>query len=524
MNLKWNPDLFTIRLSAGDGAAARTDRSAHGSSGSAGEPQTPGAQAQTGVLPRRPLASTIAGSWYPGDPEKLKRGLEKDLSAAEVETAGRTAGDDCNIFIVPHAGYTYSGACAAFAYHRIRRRPFRRVILLAPSHRVWLDNKIILPEADGVSTPLGTVPVDPALANVFRSLDFATESDAVHRDEHSTQIQYPFLQVSLEEGFTILPVIVGKLARSSASALGDLLLSLMTPETLLIVSSDFTHYGSRFGYAPFQRDHQENVRLVDMEAYQYIQNHDPAAFHDFVERNHCTICGSEPIRAVLEMKTPVFETTLFKYCNSATVSGERDFVCYLSCGIRVPTVETSVLSDGDKRLLLDFARRAIRKKLDCGRSPAPDSYRAETSAAMRKVMGAFVTLHTAAGALRGCIGEIAPYRPLYEAVTARACDAAFRDPRFFPLRDNEFGSIRIEISALTPPEPIDDWRKIEIGRHGMTVTKNGRSAVFLPQVAPEQGWTLEQTLQQLCLKAGLRPDDFRSGATFTVFEAIVFSE
>ena len=143
---------------------------------------------------------------------------------------------------------------------------------------------------------------------------------------------------------------------------------------------------------------------------------------------------------------------------------------------------------------------------------------------MRKVMGAFVTLHTASGALRGCIGEIAPYRPLYEAVTARACDAAFRDPRFFSLRGSEFGSIRLEISALTPPEPIDDWRKIEIGRHGMTVTKNGRSAVFLPQVAPEQGWTLEQTLSQLCLKAGLHPDDFRSGATFTVFEAIVFSE
>ena len=74
MNFKWNPELFTIRLSAGDGAAARTGKSAHGSggaaSGTAREPQTPGAQAQTGVLPRRPLASTIAGSWYPSDPEK----------------------------------------------------------------------------------------------------------------------------------------------------------------------------------------------------------------------------------------------------------------------------------------------------------------------------------------------------------------------------------------------------------------------------------------------------------------------
>lgn len=528
MNLKWNPELFTFRVSTGDGAAARTGRSAHGSGGAvpgtARTPQTPGAQAQTGVPPRHRLASSIAGSWYPADPEKLKAELAGYLGSADDQTQGRTAGDDCNIFIVPHAGYAYSGPCAAFAYKRMRDRGFKRVVLLAPSHRVWLDDKVVLPEADAVSTPLGDIALDPELMERFLSLPFAERADRVHREEHSTQIQYPFLQTVLEEGFTILPVIVGKLSAASAARTGELLLSLMTPETLLIVSSDFTHYGSRFGYAPFRSDYQENVRLVDLEAYQYIQNHDPAAFHRFVEQNRCTICGSEPIRAMLEMKAAAFEATLFHYCNSAASSGERDFVCYLACGIRVPTVEGSFLSDTDKRLLLDFARRAIRQKMETGRSPAPDSYREETTPAMRKVMGAFVTLHTASGALRGCIGEIAPYRPLYEAVTARACDAAFRDPRFFPLRDNEYGSIRLEISALTPPEPIDDWRRIEIGRYGMTVSKNGRSAVFLPQVAPEQGWTLEQTLTQLCLKAGLRPDDFRSGATFTVFEAIVFSE
>ncbi len=528
MNLKWNPEFFTIRVNAGDGAAARTGKSAHGSggaaSGTAREPQTPGAQAQTGVPPRRPLASAIAGSWYPADPEKLRAELNSYLASADSRSAGRMAGDDCNIFIVPHAGYVYSGPCAAFAYRRMRNRAFRRVVLLAPSHRAWLDNQIVLPDADAVSTPLGAIPVDSQLKSAFLAQPFAACSDRIHREEHSTQIQYPFLQTVLDSGFTILPVIVGKLSRPTASKLGELLLSLMTPETLLIVSSDFTHYGSRFGYALFQSDIQENVRLVDLEAYQYIQNHDPAAFYRFVEQNRCTICGSEPIRAVLEMKTPVFESTLFHYCNSASASGDRDFVCYLACGIRVPTVDSPVLSDSDKALLLDFARRAIRKKLETGRSPAPDSYKEEASPAMRKVMGAFVTLHSSAGALRGCIGEIAPYRPLYEAVTARACDAAFRDPRFFPLRESEFGSIRLEISALTPPEPIDDWRKIEIGRHGMTVTKNGRSAVFLPQVAPEQGWTLEQTLSQLCLKAGLHPEDFRSGAAFTVFEAIVFSE
>ena len=328
MNFKWNPELFTIRLSAGDGAAARTGKSAHGSggagSGTAREPQTPGAQAQTGVLPRRPLASTIAGSWYPSDPEKLRAELERYLAAADAESAGRMAGDDCNIFLVPHAGYVYSGFCAAFAYRRMRNRSFRRVLLLAPSHRVWLDDKVVLPESDAVSTPLGTIPLDRSLADAFRTRSFVTSSDSVHRDEHSTQIQYPFLQTVLGNDFSILPVIVGKLSQSTASGLGDLLFSLMTPETLLIVSSDFTHYGSRFGYAPFQSDFQENVRLVDLEAYQYIQNHDPAAFHRFIDRNHCTICGSEPIRAVLEMKSPVFETTLFHYCNSASASGDRD--------------------------------------------------------------------------------------------------------------------------------------------------------------------------------------------------------
>ncbi|MBR4076420.1 MAG: AmmeMemoRadiSam system protein B, partial [Lentisphaeria bacterium] len=207
MNLKWNPELFTIRLSAGDGAAARTEKSAHGSggaaSGTAREPQTPGAQAQTGVPPRRPLASIIAGSWYPSDPEKLRAELEKYLAAADAEAAGRTAGDDCNIFIVPHAGYVYSGPCAAFAYRRMRNRPFRRVLLLAPSHRAWLDDQVVLPESDAVSTPFGTIGLDPALVSAFRSQSFVKCSDSIHRDEHSTQIQYPFLQTVLADGFTI---------------------------------------------------------------------------------------------------------------------------------------------------------------------------------------------------------------------------------------------------------------------------------------------------------------------------------
>ena len=172
-----------------------------------------------------------------------------------------------------------------------------------------------------------------------------------------------------------------------------------------------------------------------------------------------------------------------------------------------------------------MARRSIEHALQTGRALPEDAFQAEATEKMRKKMGCFVTLNRRSdGSLRGCIGEIEPYRPLYRSVTARAIDAAFRDPRFRPMSAAEWGDVEIEISALTPAHPVSSWREIEIGRHGMTLSKNGRMAVFLPQVAPEQGWDLETTLSHLALKAGLRADDWREGASFTVFEAIVFHE
>lgn len=479
---------------------------------------------------RTVLSSTIAGTWYPGSAAELKKAVEGYLARADNAVSGSGTGDDCNIFIVPHAGYAYSGFCAAYAYRHLRGRTIRRVILLAPSHRVYLDDRCSVPEADAVSTPLGEITIDNELRRDFLRSEFALASDEIHRNEHSTQIQYPFLQTAVQPGFTLLPVIVGKLSRATAEAVGAFLRRNLTPHTVVIVSSDFTHFGRDFDYTPFDTDRIANVRKIDLGAYRFIQDNDAEGFHAYIRQNRCTICGAEAIRAMLTMKPDSCEATLFKYCTSADDgSGDRRFVCYLACGIRAAfehgeKTADGGLSDSDRKLLLDFVRRAIRTKFETGRSPSPAAYRAEATPPMLKKMGAFVTLHSADGNLRGCIGEIEPYRPLYEAVTARACDAAFRDPRFFPLRESEFASVVVEISALTPSRPVGDWHEIEIGRHGMTVSKNGRSAVFLPQVAPEQGWTLEETLSHLCVKAGLRPDDFRSGATFTVFEAIVFSE
>jgi AmmeMemoRadiSam system protein A len=143
---------------------------------------------------------------------------------------------------------------------------------------------------------------------------------------------------------------------------------------------------------------------------------------------------------------------------------------------------------------------------------------------MQAVRGGFVTLNLD-GELRGCIGEIMPRREIWKVVREQSLNAAFHDTRFEPLSKGELARLKLEISILTPLRPIASWQGIEIGKHGVLLTCANRSAVFLPQVAPEQGWGVEETLTHLALKAGLPKDAWRDkGATFFVFEAQVIHE
>ena len=129
------------------------------------------------------------------------------------------------------------------------------------------------------------------------------------------------------------------------------------------------------------------------------------------------------------------------------------------------------------------------------------------------------------GQLRGCIGYIEPIKLLQEAVIDNAVNAATKDFRFSTVEINEMKDIDIEISVLTPPEEIKEPEEFITGKHGIIIRKGVRSAVFLPQVAPEQGWEREETLLHLCLKAGLAPDEWKKeGMKFFVFEAEVFGE
>jgi AmmeMemoRadiSam system protein A len=142
---------------------------------------------------------------------------------------------------------------------------------------------------------------------------------------------------------------------------------------------------------------------------------------------------------------------------------------------------------------------------------------------MKISRAAFVTL-TIKKDLRGCIGDVMPRQALYKSVIANAINAAVNDWRFTPVTKDELSSIQIEISALTVPQPIISYNLIRLGTDGVILKKDGYSALFLPQVAPEQKWTLEETLTHLSLKAGLPSDGWKKGASFEVFHAEVFGE
>ena len=480
------------------------------------------------------LASTIAGSWYPGNPARLKSMIDSFLAPCPVPEK------PCNVIVVPHAGYPYSGPTAGYAYAAVDRKAVRRVILLAPSHRYSISNLAILPMADAVSTPLGTIPIDTAMRDALLRSPLFRADDGVHRVEHSTQIQYPFLQHCLDD-FTLLPIVVGVLNNAVADALANALRPCLADDVLLVVSSDFIHYGKDFDYEPFPADTEAKTRKLNLDAADAICRRDTAGFERIVNESGATICGREPIRAALRMLPDGCKGAMLHYATSSDESRDFSrFVCYCSIGFHAEfppaperqestaEPESGVLSASDKRFLLDLARRAIQYALNTRMVPTADALDVNQDAlspALKKNMGAFVTLNLRQNhRLRGCIGEIQPYRPLWRAVLGRAIDAAFRDPRFLPLTAEEFPGVEIEISALTPAVPVGGWRDIVIGRHGMTLTKNGRSAVFLPQVAPEQGWGIEETLTHLSMKAGLPPDAWREGASFTVFEAVVFHE
>jgi MEMO1 family protein len=249
----------------------------------------------------RPAA--VAGYFYPSDPAELRDTVATLLTNASVKSLPSTP----RAYIVPHAGYIYSGSTAAAVYAGAaqQRVQVRRVVLIGPSHRVYLDGAAI-PNAEVFATPLGGVRVDPELREKALSIAGVVESDHPHRLEHSLEVQLPFLQIALDD-FTLMPIVVGQ---ASAAAIATMLEAVCDTEgTLVLASSDLSHYHT---YKEAQR--------IDADTSAAILSRQSTLSPE-------QACGAVAINGLLYVaRTWELQVEELARCNSGDTAGDRDRV------------------------------------------------------------------------------------------------------------------------------------------------------------------------------------------------------
>ena len=479
------------------------------------------------------LRSTLPGRWYPANADTLSKQIEGFFEKADVKPR-----DNVIALILPHAGYSYSGQTAAFGPAATSKK-YKRIVIIGPSHRIPMEQVLSVPRATHYETPLGQIPLDMEFIGGLLEYPLFQNVPRAHKYEHSVQIELPLLQHS-QKDFKLVPIVAGHCSAKTVKRAGSILKSLVDDETLVVASSDFTHYGRNYSYVPFTENIPEQIKKLDMGAYEYIADLDSEGFLDYKRRTGATICGYVPIAILLSMLDEPTEAKLLKYTTSGEITGDfSNSVSYLSvafCGTwgsyppprllaqsSAGAESASELTEEDRKQLLVLARKSIVSFLEWRKVPTASDLNVEVTEVMKKPRAAFVTLKKNSR-LRGCIGDIFPRQPLYKSVISNAINAAVNDRRFLPVTKDRFDDIDIEISALTVPRPIASSERIRIGIDGVVLRKDGHSAVFLPQVATEQRWSLEQMLRQLSLKARLPADAWKQGASFLVFQAEVFGE
>ena len=434
--------------------------------------------------------------------------------------------------IAPHAGYIYSGKVAAKAFKLLEGEEFDTVVVVSPSHTVFFKGCSIY-NGDGYETPLGVIEIDKPLALKMAEINplvrFSSQGHATGADrgEHALEVMLPFLQVSLGK-FKLVPVVMGDQESDTIGALGEVLAStLKGSNSLMVASSDMSHFYP-----------EKQANKLDGAIRQAVESFDPSNLMETISSGKGEACGAGPIAAVMmaSKRLGATEVKSLDYATSGTATGDfSEVVGYYSAVIvgdekiseqrkmlgRPAAVlrKPERLTDDDKQMLHKIARESIQAMLNKKEYAPPSMAENEL---LESHKGAFVTL-TINGELRGCIGQIKGRQPLVKTIAEMAQAAAFDDPRFAELTQDEFDQAEIEISVLTPLERVKDFDLIRIGRDGLMIKLGYNSGLLLPQVASERSWNATQFLEQTCLKAGLPKSSYKDKmAEIYKFSAEVF--
>jgi len=441
---------------------------------------------------------SVAGKFYPSDKKELKEAVGSFLSKVQK---GKRDGRLIAI-ISPHAGYRYSGQVAAYGYQEIKDSGIQKVILIGSSHHAGFKGASVYTKGS-FRTPIGDIKINEKLAESLLNgnADVMFNPGAFEK-EHSIEVQLPFLQTVLKD-FTIIPILVGSPTKHTYEHLISRLTEILDEKTLIIASTDLSHY----------HDYHKAIEM-DSRMISAIERLSVIDAGQLLKDGTAEMCGAFPVIIAMEIarRQGANLGVLFKYANSGDVSDGKDHVVgYASIGLY-----KSPLTEQEKKDLLALAGKAVTDYVRNGKTP-----KIEVNNQKYKADGAvFVTIKKN-GSLRGCIGHVQAIMPLYQSVIKNAIAACSGDPRFPPMREEELKDIDIEISILSPMNPVKDIKDIQIGKHGLVIRKGAHSGLLLPQVAGELGWDRDAFLKNLCAKAGLPEYAWRDAELYTFTAEII---
>ena len=284
------------------------------------------------------VGPAVAGLWYAEAPAALRADVARLLEAASRRQ--RRAGTSRAI-IVPHAGYSYSGPVAAAGFSALDLSSLRRIVLLGPSHYASFAGACA-PAANACRTPLGDVPLDLPQLECLQNRVTLRRDDRPFLREHSLEAQLPFLQLTLPREMRVLPLLLGSVNDADRALLAAALAPLADdPRTAFVASSDFTHFGPRFGYEPFRTEVPERLRRLDGGAIELIAARDGSGFRRYVRRTGATICGRAAIELLLDLLPPESRGELVEYDTSGRIGGDWEHsVSYASLRFDAPEAVT----------------------------------------------------------------------------------------------------------------------------------------------------------------------------------------
>jgi len=459
-------------------------------------------------------ACAVAGTFYSDDKTELSTQLQSLLR--DVKTFEKK---DIQAIIVPHAGYVFSAQTAAAAYATLGKK-YKNIFVIGSSHHVSFDGASIY-NIGNYKTPLGEIKTNHAIVSKLMQNHLFTYNRDAHTKEHTLEVQLPFLQTIYGDELNIVPIIMATQNMESIIEISKILKPYFDDkDNLFVISSDLSHYPD-----------YEDANIVDKRTLDALIQNNPQEFIEAIVKNEgshtqglvTSACGWSSLLVLLNMtKDENYHYEVVEYKNSGdTQYGEKNRVVGYGAVRVYQDSADFFLTDEEKEELLKLAKLSLyestinNKRIDIDESTIEPK--------LKQHLGAFVTLKKEKQ-LRGCIGQFEPNQPLYKVVTEMAISAGRFDNRFNPVNTDELKNIEIEISVLTPRKKIDSIDEIKIGRDGIYIVYGDKNGTYLPQVATDMNWSVEEFVRSCCEeKAGINPDDCINAEIYT-YEAIVFDE